>query len=165
MFLVLGAVIKVSQYSLTNWKSVRPVMRDDHLPSFTLNSLNGKEQLLSSSLEGKVVLLDFWATWCTPCVVSMPYLEKIYQDYKDKEFIFISVNTERTNQPAVREFILEQNLHFPVYVDSGRLQSQLRVNTYPTAILIDKKGVVRDIHIGATSMVTIRNGIDELLAE
>ena len=59
----------------------------------------------------------------------------------------------------------EQKLHFPVYVDSGHLQSRLRVTTYPTAILIDKKGVVRHIHIGATSMITIRNGIDKLLVE
>jgi thiol-disulfide isomerase/thioredoxin len=95
----------------------------------------------------------------------MPYLEQVYQDYKGKDFVFVSVNTERTNQVAVREFLEEQKLHFPVYVDSGRLQSRLRVTTYPTAILIDKKGVVRHIHIGATSMVTIRNGIDKLLAE
>ncbi len=163
--LVLGASAKVSQYAFANWKSVRPIMVRDPLPQFSLPALNGNETLTLSELEGKVVLLDFWATWCTPCVVSMPYLDQIYQDYLGKDFVFVSVNTEPTNMPSVREFLIEQKLHFPVFVDSGRLQSQLRVNTYPTAILSDKKGVVRSIHIGPTSMVTLRGEIDKLLAE
>ena len=135
------------------------------IPDLKIKLLNGKTTSIYELLEDGPLMIDFWATWCTPCVISMPYLEQVYQDYKDKDFVFVSVNTERTNQVAVREFLEEQKLHFPVYVDSGHLQSRLRVTTYPTAILIDKKGVVRHIHIGATSMITIRNGIDKLLAE
>ena len=95
----------------------------------------------------------------------MPYLNKLYTEYKNKGFMLISINTERTNLPAVREFIKNHELDFPVYTESGRLQSKMRINTYPTAILIDAKGVVRKIHVGATSMITLRNDIDDLLAQ
>lgn len=165
LLLVGASVYQVAQYTQTHWKSVRPIMVNDPMPDFRLTQLSPNSTLQLSDLAGKVALIDFWATWCGPCVISMPYLDKLYQDYKDKEFTFVSINTQRDDLETVREFIQEHNLHFPVYTESGRLQSQLRVQTYPTAILIDKAGLVRKIHIGAANMITLRKDIDKLLQE
>ena len=163
--LIVGAAVQVAHHVSDHWRSVRPVMIEDPLPHFYLTNINNQSSLQLPDLKGKVVLMDFWATWCTPCVISMPYLNKLYTEYKNKGFMLISINTERTNLPAVREFIKNHELDFPVYTESGRLQSKMRINTYPTAILIDAKGVVRKIHVGATSMITLRNDIDDLLAQ
>ena len=162
--LFVGCAQKITRHVQTHWDSVRPVMVQDPLPPFSLSSLEGTS-ISNEALKDKVVLMDFWATWCGPCVASMPHLNKLYQDYRNQRVGFVSVNTEPDNLSAVREFKKERKLSFPIYVDTGALQNTMKIATYPTIVIADRFGKVRHIHMGSTSMVTLRKELDILLRE
>ena len=157
------AAERTTRHIITHWDSVRPVMIGDKLPPFSLSELHGA-RIDSTGIEGKITILDFWATWCSPCVASMPYLADLYNDYQPKGLMFVSVNTEPDNTDAVRQFHSQNKLPFPVYVDTGALQNRLKVTSLPTLIIIDEKGIVQHIHIGLTSMITIKKDLDALFS-
>jgi thiol-disulfide isomerase/thioredoxin len=146
----------------SDWRSVRPVMPGDRLPAFTLDSVDGPP-LSSEALTGDVLLFDFWATWCPACVAAMPGLDKLRTDFADRGFRLVSVNVESDDLPTVRRFVADHALHFPVYVDTGGLQNRFQVQTYPTLVLVDKRGQVREVFIGATSASTLRRAFEPLL--
>ena len=109
---------------------------------FTLNDLNGKKVSLSS-FKGKVVLLNFWATWCPPCRAEMPSLEKLYQRLKDKGFTVLAVATDRA-AVDVKDYLKAQPLSFTILLDGNLKISRERYKVFmmPTTFLIDKRGVV-----------------------
>ena len=109
---------------------------------FEATTVDGRSMRLSS-LQGKVVLVNFWATWCTPCIQEMPVLEELYQKYRDRglEILAVSVDEEAARY-KVEQFVHDQRLHFPVLYDSGA-GSLYGVAVYPTSLLIDQNGLVR----------------------
>lgn len=122
---------------------------------FTLKDLDGKEVALSG-LKGKVVVLDFWATWCGPCKASLPALQKIYSKYKDNSDVTIlAVNTWENKtgkelEDLVKGFIADNKYTFPVLYDNGFVE-KYGVSGIPTKFIIDKKGVIRFSTVGFTS--------------
>ena len=133
-------------------------------PDFTAtDALTGRKFSLSN-LRGKVVLIDFWATWCGPCIAAMPHMKKLYDDLGPKGLTFVSVNTEPDNLIGVREFVAKNELRFPVYVDSGAMRRRFMVDTFPTVMMVDRNNVIRHIHIGSTSIKTLRREAEALLA-
>ena len=85
-------------------------------PAFSLTGMNGKV-VSSESLKGSVYVLDFWATWCPPCVASLPHLDGIYKDFKDKGVKFFAVN-EQEDKPTIQKFVSDTKLGIPVLMDS-----------------------------------------------
>ena len=107
---------------------------------FTLNGLRG-DKLPLASLKGKVVVMDFWATWCGPCRVQHPLYEKVKQKFaKDPTVVFLSINTDEEQSP-VKPFIEAQNWSDQVYFEGG-LSDFLRVSSIPTTVILDKDGRV-----------------------
>ena len=94
----------------------------------------------------------------------MPHIQELHEDLSSKGFQVISINTEPENTSTVREFIKKQGLTFPVYIDSGAMIRDFKVNTFPTLLVVDRRGVIRDIHVGAISLFSIRQNIEALLA-
>ena len=123
----------------------RPAMFPE--PDFTLPTLSGAPIRLSE-LRGKVVLLNFWATWCVPCRLEMPALETLYQRHKDAGLAVLTINLD-TLSPAVAEaFVQEVRVTFPVALDpSWSIARAYRVLGLPTTYLIDRAGnaVVREV--------------------
>ncbi len=117
-------------------------------PDFTLNDLNGKPVPLSA-FKGKVILLNFWATWCPPCRDEMPALEKLNQLLKNKGLVVLSVSIDRS-AASVKDFIKSTPVGFPVLFDDKLkvTRSLYKVFTVPTTFLIDKKGVVIEKYFG-----------------
>ena len=146
------------------WQNVRPVMPGDALPAFTLQGVD-TPSFDSRAFEGRVLLFDFWATWCPPCVAAMPGLAKINTELEGRGLTLISVNTEPESLGEVRQFIATHALPFPVYVDNGLLQARFRVETYPTLVVVDQHGKVRNVFIGATSEKKLRIALERLLGE
>lgn len=102
--------------------------------------------------QGKVTLVDFWATWCAPCRVSMPRLQRIWQEYRPSGVEIYSVDTDDPSperEPQVREFLLQNRLDFPVVLDDGQASRAFSVASLPTLMLLDKQGKVAWRHIGA----------------
>lgn len=118
-------------------------------PDFILQSLHGDPTSLSNYL-GRAVVLNFWATWCTPCRVEMPLFERYSNSY-DQELTVLAVNMQETDTD-IRVFTDEFDLTFPILQDPDGLVSHLyRVQGLPTTYFIDPAGKIGAIHIGSLS--------------
>jgi peroxiredoxin len=107
---------------------------------FYLRDLNNKLVRLSD-FKGKVVLLNFWATWCPPCLKEMPSMEKLYQSHKDKGLEIVAVSVDTASKAKVRAFVEKLGLTFPILHDRDSLISRLYNNPgVPSSYLIDKQG-------------------------
>jgi thiol-disulfide isomerase/thioredoxin len=118
-------------------------------PDFTLKDLNGNTVSLAD-LRGKVVILDFWATWCGPCRKTMPLLDKFYTEMKPENVVVYGVNVwERGGKTdKVKPFIAERGFHFPVLYGTGDLADAYGVQGIPTLVMIDPQGKVAYRHVG-----------------
>jgi len=118
-------------------------------PDFTLKTLDGKAVRLSTLRGKKVVLINFWATWCPPCRLEMPTMERIYSDYKAKGFEILAINIEPDAKEEIREFTRELRLTFPVLLDPDmRVTRKYRLIGLPVSMLIDRQGIIRSKDIG-----------------
>jgi len=124
-------------------------------PDFTLEVLSGGEINLRD-LQGKTVVLNFWATWCAPCVIEMPNLQKYYEKYAG-EIEILAVNADEPPK-IVQEFIEDIGASFPVLLDPGAaIQDLYRIRGYPTTFFLDTKGIIRAQHIGMLSEAQIKD--------
>lgn len=133
-------------------------------PGWTLPDLDGKSFKLADHA-GKVVVLDFWGTWCGPCRQELPVFQMMYQKYKDKGVVFYGVNWERAAPGAdprqgVRDYMAKNSLDFPVVTDYDRVaQTAYEIEAFPTVFLIDKSGKIRYRNVG------VAQGIEHILAD
>lgn len=113
-------------------------------PNFDLVALDGRAVSLED-LRGKVVLLNFWATWCPPCKAEMPDLEALYREYGDaRDFVVVGANAQEGAE-LVAAFAEERALTFPILLDSdGTAMAQYGVRPLPTTFIIDREGYIRD---------------------
>jgi peroxiredoxin len=135
--------------------------RENFAPDFSFTSLQG-EYVALDDLKGKVVLLDFWGTWCPPCVASVPELRNLYKRYsKEPSFVMIGISSDGDEQ-AWHEFTDKNKMVWPQYRDRDRrIQNGFNVHAYPTYILIDYEGIVRYQSVG---MEWIRSaGLDDAI--
>ncbi|MFH1368414.1 MAG: redoxin family protein [Elusimicrobiota bacterium] len=133
---------------------------------FKLEGLKQGTNYSFSKMKGKVVLLDFFATWCPPCRIELPALQKINDAYKNKNFVFVAVNSME-DRKTVQGFIDEQKFSFPVALDAdGGAGNKYGVTAYPTLVLVDKKGVIQSVHVGYDPDIEkiLAKEIDALLA-
>jgi len=116
---------------------------------FNLTSLNG-DQLSTGDLRGHPVLINFWATWCGPCQVEMPYIEEAYDRF-GPDLIVLAVNAD---EPAdkVQAFVNDLGLKFDILLDTGgKVEELYRVTAFPSTYLVDREGIVKVQHIGTLS--------------
>jgi peroxiredoxin len=116
-------------------------------PDFTLKDLKGNAVTLSA-LRGKVVLLNFWATWCPPCVAEMPELNKLHKKMGPRGLEIVAVSTD-SSVGYPRDFVGKHNIEFTVLYDEDHTASRLyKVFSMPTTFLIDKRGVIVEKFFG-----------------
>lgn len=119
-------------------------------PAFTAQSLDGK-QISLKDYKGKVLLLDFWATWCMPCVMELPNVEDVYKTYHDQGFEIVSISLDRDEQ-TLRKFVKERELKWTHIYDNAMpegksIASQYGVASIPTMILIGKEGKIETLDL------------------
>ena len=118
-------------------------------PDFTLPSLTGKPVRLSDFRGKKAVFINFWATWCAPCRLEMPTMEKAYQKYKGKGLEILAVSVDAGPKNAVKNFMDELRLTFPALLDSKMgVLGLYRFSAIPASILIDTQGIIRFRELG-----------------
>ena len=135
-------------------------------PDITLQAIDGSQTTLSS-LRGKVVLLNLWASWCPPCRAEMPALNRVAARYGDAGLTVLGVNaTSQDNEANARAFAREQGLTFPILLDRhGDAARAYRLRSLPTTYFIGPDGVIRDIVVGGPmSEAFIESKIKRLLA-
>lgn len=147
-FRLLAASLFFAAFILCSAAFVSAANPGSPAPDFTLTDITGKKISLSE-LKGKVVLLNFWATWCGPCKAEMPALNRLYLELKDKGFVILAVSLDTAEKP-VKSFIAEKKLAFPVLMDSDK---ELSFDLYavmglPTTFIIDKKGIIVERILG-----------------
>ncbi len=125
---------------------------DAPAPAITLPTLDGDE-FSTSDHTGQVMVLDFWATWCPPCIKTLPALQKVKEHYKrDPEVVIAAVNTDQTRdrERLVGTFMRNNRYDFRVVLDDDRGQAQTayRVASIPTMVVVDAGGIVRRVVVG-----------------
>ncbi len=124
------------------------VSQTDSAVDFRLADLNGKKISLSD-FRGKVVFLNFWATWCAPCRVEMPAMQKLHSRFKGQNFAMVAVNLQESAR-KVRDFVERYKLTFTVLLDShGEVGSRFAVRALPTTFILDKSGRIMGQALGA----------------
>lgn len=120
-------------------------------PQFTLPTLKTAKPVTLSAYAGKVVYLDFWASWCAPCRTSFPLLDKLHQELQAQGFEVVAVNLDEDPAKA-EQFLAEFRVGFTVLRDEqGVWADRYVVESMPTSFIIDKQGVVRHVHHGFSS--------------
>ncbi|MEQ9404508.1 MAG: TlpA disulfide reductase family protein [Cyclobacteriaceae bacterium] len=128
--------------------------------NFTLESMDGEKVLFSEFL-GKTVFVNFWATWCPPCIAEMPDIHDLYEE-KGDEVLFVMISLDE-NKGKARAFIEKRGFEFPVYFLASGLPSTYQVHSIPTTYLIDKEGTIRVENSGMAKYNT--NDFKKLLEE
>ena len=115
-----------------------------------LENLEGEEIVIGDLLEEGMVLFDFWATWCKPCQLALPEMQRVYEEYHDRGLTVIGISVDGPrNFSKVRPFANRLSLTFPLVLDTtGELQRAFKVTAIPTSILIDSAGVVLKVRQG-----------------
>jgi peroxiredoxin len=136
------------------------------VPDFTLSTLDGGTLRLRD-LQGQIVFLNFWATWCAPCQNEMPELQKIEEEHRSEGVRVIAVTdpTQGQTEDGIRTFLLRLNLKLTVALSSDPdLYEQFGVAQIPTTFIIDRAGIIREEHIGELHPDDITAYLDELVS-
>ncbi len=117
-------------------------------PDFTLRDLDGNLVRLSD-LRGKVVFINFWATWCPPCRAEMPEIEAVHQEYQDQGVVVLGVDISEP-ESMVRQYIQQGGFSWTIVLDStGEVARDYQIAAIPTSFFLDKEGIIRAVNIGA----------------
>lgn len=149
--LAVGAVwVQSSKY--------QPLTVGMQAPDFELPGLNGDTMQLSD-LRGKVVFLNFWATWCKPCVEEMPSIEVLHREFNGDGLAVLAVSIDRvTTKQDIPGFVKELDLTFPILVDSwGQTDKEYKLMGVPETYIIDRQGILREKIIGPRDWTRLEN--------
>jgi cytochrome c biogenesis protein CcmG/thiol:disulfide interchange protein DsbE len=161
---LLGLVACAPEKPVPSRASVKDVSRRQAAPDFTLKDASGKLVHLAD-YKGKVVLLDFWATWCGPCKIEIPWLKDFQRQYRDKGFEVIGISMDEEGWQVVKPFVSEVGINYRIVIgDDSTAQLYGGVDALPTAFVIDREGRIAAVHVGLTSKGEIQHGIEEVLA-
>ena len=134
-------------------------------PAINLPGINGN--VATENFKGKVVYVDFWASWCKPCKQSFPWLNDLQARYKNIGFEVVAINLDQESADA-KDFLQKIPAHFTVAFDpSGKTAEQFHVQGMPSSYLIDRKGNVRTTHVGfrADDRAQLEQAVSKLLQE
>ncbi len=117
-------------------------------PDFTLKDATGKNISLSS-LKGRVIMINFWATWCPPCRQEMPSMEMLFQEYNKKGFEILAISSDSQGEKIVKPFMEFYELSFTALMDTdGKVHSAYGITSIPTTYIVDKKGAIAQKFMG-----------------
>lgn len=134
------------------------------VPSFQVTAMDGSS-VSSDALRGKVVLVNFWATWCPPCRFEMPGFQSVYDSRKNQGFVVLGITTDGDRE-LVDRFLAEHHITYPISIAAGSVaQSFGGVNVLPTSFLIDRNGRIRNEVRGIFASAALKLAVDHLLAE
>lgn len=134
-------------------------------PDFTLKDAGGKTVRLSD-YRGKVVLLDFWATWCGPCKIEIPWFIAMQRNLKDRGLVVLGVSMDEEGWEVVKPFLTQMNVNYRVAIgDDATSKAYGGIDALPTTFLIDREGRIADKHEGVTSRKEFEDGVEKLLEE
>ncbi len=133
-------------------------------PDFTLTDSQGAAVRLSG-YKGKVVLLDFWATWCGGCKVEIPWYMEFQTKYKDKGLSVVGVSMDEDGWKSVKPFLAENKINYPIVIGNSDLGTQFGLSGLPLTLLIDRNGKIAESHAGMVDKDAFEREIQSLLKD
>ena len=162
----LAAVLACVVLGLVLPMSGEPLSNGTEAPKWTLTGLDDKEVTSEKLYKDKVVVLNFWATWCPPCVKEIPDFVELQKEYKDKDLLFIGISLDRGagNVQKVKDFVEKNGMNYPVVMgNTGVTQKYGNITGIPTTYVIDKEGVIRFSKVGLISKNDMEKAFKALL--
>ncbi len=142
---------------------MRPDKDRKTAPDFNLKDANGVPVKLSD-FKGKVVLLDFWATWCGPCKIEIPWFIEFERKHKDKGLVVLGVSMDEDGWTSVKPFVKDLGINYRVMVADSKIEEQYGgLDALPTTLLIDRDGKIASVHVGVASKQDFEDAIEKLL--
>ncbi len=143
--------------------SLRPAGERKPAPDFALKDADGRTVRLSD-YKGKVVLLDFWATWCGPCRMEIPWFIEMQRQNRDRGFEVLGVSMDDNGWEDVKPFLAEMQVNYRIVIGNDKTAEVYGgVESLPTTFLIDREGRIAVVHVGLTSRKDIQDGVEQLL--
>jgi peroxiredoxin len=162
--LLLGGCSRLVDPEQTHAASVKQDKDRKAAPDFALKDANGATVRLSD-YKGKVILLDFWATWCGPCKIEIPWFMEFEQQFKNRGFAVLGVSMDEGGWETVKPYIEERRINYRILMGTDEVgQAYGGVDSLPTTLLIDRSGRIAAVHIGLEEgKKDFRDEIDHLL--
>lgn len=138
---------------------------DRQQPAFSVTTLDGRP-MSDSTLRGRVVLVNFWATWCLPCRAEMPLLQAMAYRHDSAGLTVLGLSVDRSGPDAVRQFLTERSITYPVAIVGRETETAFGgMQGYPTSVLLDRTGRVRYKVLGPLAMASLEPAVRRLLHE
>lgn len=161
--LVGGVWINTTRFATDTTASVAPRVNFT-MPAFKLVTLNGN-LLASEDLRGKIVILNFWATWCPPCRSEMPLLQTIAQEQAANNVVVVAIDVGE-DRGTVAQYAQDLGLTFPILLDEqASIPEIFQVNAMPTSFFVDRAGVIRAAYLGAMNRAYIQAQLAPLVEQ
>jgi cytochrome c biogenesis protein CcmG/thiol:disulfide interchange protein DsbE len=143
--------------------SGQPTMEGKQAPAFSLKGADGKSLDLKG-LAGKVVVVNFWATWCPPCRAEIPGMQEVYEKYKTKGLEIVGVSLDRDGWNVVNPFLQKTKMTYPVVMgDAAIAEAYGGISAIPTSFVVDRKGKIVKHHVGYFSKEDFEKAVKALL--
>jgi cytochrome c biogenesis protein CcmG/thiol:disulfide interchange protein DsbE len=154
---LIGALAGLSRCPRTH-----PMAQDFSLPVVGPDGHAGPDRVHLADQRGKVVLLDFWATWCGPCARATPALVQLSHRFRSRGLVVVGVNVDQEGPEIVPAFMRRYGVDYPVVYDNNGVSDRYNVRNLPTTVLIDRQGRIRSAHAG-TDIDDLTSEIESLL--
>jgi len=160
--IVIRGLIEIGLFNPSPARNLTDIGHD--LSAIRFKDIKGKEVSLAD-LKGKVIFLNFWATWCPPCLAEMPSIQRIYREEASEQFVFLLVDADSDLKKA-QQYMDRKKFSLPVYEASGAVPEVLFNGSLPTTVILDKKGRIAYKGVGAANYASpkFRTFIKNLLA-
>jgi peroxiredoxin len=160
--LILAVVVVAVVTMVRDCRRLAPLPVGGLAPDFRAPRLDGGELHLAD-YRGQVVLLDFWASWCAPCIAAMPGLSRLHDRFAARGLVLVGVNLAE-NRQAVEAFARRARIRYPIALDlDSRIANAYRVSTIPQVLVLDRDGVIRYSAAGSTSEPALDRALTQLM--
>lgn len=161
--IIILAVVVVGGYTVfsNSLEDTKVPRIGDEAPDFTLRGLDGQQHSLVE-YRGRAVLINFWGSYCPPCVREMPAIQKIHDEYKNRPFEVLGVNLDESII-TVRGFVGQFGVTFPILLDKNVVRKQYGVTAYPTSFFVNPQGEITAVKEGEMTVDYIRLNLQDIL--
>lgn len=160
---IILLLLGVALFSLSGFGKIKGQSSSSPAPDFALPDLEGKTVRLSD-FKGKVIILDFWATWCPPCVHEIPHFIELYEQYKESGFQMIGIAIQSGSESNIRQFVEKHGINYLILMGNREITREYgNINAIPTTFLIDRQGRIVQKYIGYRDKEVFENQLKSLL--